>query len=79
MIGSGKYDTVCTGVRVSTKAAGAMVMVIAGDLGDGFSIQVPEELWPHVPTLLRVVAEQVENDYNRLHRKESDGIAPDPS
>lgn len=39
MIGPGKYDTLCTLVRKKAKAQAAIVIVIEGRNGSGFSVQ----------------------------------------
>jgi hypothetical protein len=38
-VGPGKYDDLCTYVREKTVAAGAIVIVIGGARGSGFSVQ----------------------------------------
>lgn len=45
--GPGKYDDLCTYVREEANAAGAVVIVINGERGSGFSIQLPVEITPH--------------------------------
>jgi hypothetical protein len=39
MIGPGKYDDVCTIVREKTDALTAIVIILDGNKGSGFSIQ----------------------------------------
>ena len=39
MIGPGKYDDACTAARVIANAEVAIVMILNGDKGSGFSIQ----------------------------------------
>lgn len=39
MIGPGKYDALCTLVRRKAKAQAAIVIVIEGSKGSGFSVQ----------------------------------------
>lgn len=39
MIGPGKYDDACTAARVVANAEVAIVMILNGDKGSGFSIQ----------------------------------------
>jgi hypothetical protein len=60
----GKYDDICTKVRVETKAAFALVIVLGGDKGEGFSIQmdadrVDPKFLQNVPNFLHNVAEGV--------------------
>lgn len=42
--GPGKYDDVCTLVRETTKAQAAVVLVLNGDRGSGFSVQAHHEI-----------------------------------
>jgi hypothetical protein len=39
MIGAGKYDDACTAARVIANAEVAIVMILNGDKGSGFSVQ----------------------------------------
>jgi hypothetical protein len=39
MIGPGKYDDACTAARVAANAEVAIVMILNGDKGSGFSVQ----------------------------------------
>lgn len=39
MIGPGKYDNICTIVREKTDALTAIVIILDGNKGSGFSIQ----------------------------------------
>ena len=62
-IGRGKYDDVCTAVREETNAALALVIIIEGGRGTGFSVQVAYPALIHtVPKLLEDVAAQIRND-----------------
>lgn len=38
-LGPGKYDDVCTYVREETEASAAIVIVVGGKHGPGFSVQ----------------------------------------
>lgn len=60
MIGPGKYDDVCTQAREAAKAEGAIVLIFNGQHGQGFSCQLPPELMPAVPDMLRFIAEEIE-------------------
>lgn len=62
MIGAGRYDSFCTTVREANAAEGAVVIVIKGKHGSGFSVQGDERLTLALPALLRAVAEQIEHD-----------------
>lgn len=62
MIGPGKYDDLCTLVRKSANAAGAVVIILDGKIGDGFACQGPLILTRALPGILRDVANQIEED-----------------
>lgn len=68
----GKYDDLCTNVRVEAKAAGAIVIVFAGARGHGFSVQVNKHLIPHIPDLLRHIAKDIEEDLKKNTNEEHD-------
>ena len=59
-LGPGKYDDLATIVREQARAAGVMVMVFGGNLGEGFSIQATPELTSRLPELLRYIADEIE-------------------
>ncbi len=62
-VGPGKYDDICTAVLVSTRAQGAIVMVLGGVRGTGFSLaSLDPNLAAKLPALLREVADQIEVD-----------------
>jgi hypothetical protein len=61
MIGPGKYDDLCTYVRVHAKAAGAIVIVFDGEHGPGFSCQLPPMALHKIATVLRTVAKEIEH------------------
>jgi hypothetical protein len=61
-LGAGKYDELCTDVLKRSGAVGAIVMVIGGDKGSGFSVHAPFELLASLPDVLRTIAEGIEND-----------------
>lgn len=58
--GPGKYDDACTVFRHATQAAGVMVVVFGGSHGNGFSCQLPPEIVPTIPAILRSVADEIE-------------------
>jgi hypothetical protein len=58
--GPGKYDDACTAVRVATEASAVVLLVIDGNQGSGFSVQVSGGVALHLPNLLRVVADRLE-------------------
>lgn len=63
-LGPGKYDPLCTHVREQAKAKCALVIVIGGELGSGFSMQT-EDVWvmARVPSILRDTAKQIEDSF----------------
>jgi hypothetical protein len=67
VIGAGKYDDEATLVRERTKAAGVIVIVLGGDKGQGFACQLDAAATLAVPTMLRVVADQIEADFKRMN------------
>ncbi len=60
--GPGKYDNICTLVREGTEARGVIVIILGGNLGNGFSAQFDPELAYSIdiPARLREVADQME-------------------
>jgi len=64
--GAGKYDQVCTDIIKQTNADGAVVIIIGGPLSGGLSVQVTEQALRWLPTLLRNVAVQVEEDIAKI-------------
>jgi hypothetical protein len=62
-IGPGKYDHLCTYVREHAHADGVLLIVLGGNLGNGYSCQSATEDLPKVlPGLLRQIASQIEAD-----------------
>ncbi len=62
--GPGKYDDICTQARVSAQADGAIVIIVGGKKGNGFSAQLSQESLARVPSVLRSVADQIEQSEN---------------
>lgn len=62
MIGKGKYDSEATELRKRVKADAIIVIIINGEKGHGFSCQLPLEIAPKMPLVLRMVADQIEAD-----------------
>jgi len=67
--GPGKYDDLCTRVREEAKADAAIVIVINGANGSGFSVQTDN------PLLLAKLPELLEHMARELR---VDGVAPSP-
>lgn len=61
-LGPGKYDDLCTLVREKATARGAIVIVIEGERGDGFSCQATLAITRALPALLREMADQIDGD-----------------
>lgn len=60
-VGPGKYDELCTHVRQQTGALGAIVIVIQGEKGSGFSCQAIPGVMLGIPALLRMMAAEIES------------------
>lgn len=62
-LGPGKYDDVCTMAMMSTKAEAALVIIIGGDKGHGFSLQGTDiTILRNLPAILEDVAQQIRRD-----------------
>jgi hypothetical protein len=60
MIGPGKYDDACTLVREMTDATCAVVVVIGGSKGSGFSVQTAHPISANtLAVVLETVARQL--------------------
>jgi len=60
--GAGVYDDVCTMARETTQADGAIVMILGGNKGSGFSVQVEQERIHELPAVLENIAAQLRAD-----------------
>lgn len=60
--GGGKYEDLCYTVRLAAEAQGAVVIVIDGNQGNGFSVQVSPEVLAMLPNILRLMADQIAAD-----------------
>lgn len=56
----GKYDDECTMARISAQASGAVLIIIGGRLGHGFSAQLSPADGLRMPAMLRDLADQIE-------------------
>jgi hypothetical protein len=61
-LGPGKYDDLCTLVRLQADADAAIVIVLGGRVGNGFDCQGSPELILQLPGILRSIADQIETD-----------------
>lgn len=59
-IGPGKYDDLCTQAREAANAKGAILLIFGGDKGNSFCCQLPPLLALEVPSMLRDMADQIE-------------------
>lgn len=64
-IGPGKYDDLCTYVREKSGAVGAIVIIIEGNKGMGFSVQAPPDALPKIADTLREIAKTCDADLRR--------------
>lgn len=62
-LGPGKYQELCTKTRIEARAIGAIVMIIEGRHGNGFSCQAPLEVQRELPTMLRELAHSIEETF----------------
>jgi hypothetical protein len=61
--GPGKYDHLATYVREQSGGEGVIVIVLGGNNGSGFSVQLIDQvLTIPLPQLLREMADQIEGD-----------------
>jgi hypothetical protein len=66
-LGPGKYDDLCTTVRESAEADAALVIILNGRKGSGFSIQTADlRVLADLPALLRSTADQIEQSYGTV-------------
>jgi len=61
-IGAGKYDDLTTRAREAAEAECAILIILRGNKGDGFSVQAPLPIVAGLPELLRIMANQIEAD-----------------
>lgn len=66
-IGSGKYDEICTLARNVARARGAIVIIVDGCRGSGFSSQLDAELTKKIPDILEDMAKQIRADMAAIH------------
>jgi hypothetical protein len=59
-MGPGRYDDLCTHVRVLAQAEAALVIIIGGVRGHGFSVQTTDpRLVQQLPDLLEAIAVEI--------------------
>lgn len=57
----GPYDVETEKLRQQFSAEACLLIVLSGSEGTGVSIRAPESLKPHLPSLFRSIAEEVED------------------
>ncbi|MGH8609138.1 MAG: hypothetical protein ACREX9_17510 [Gammaproteobacteria bacterium] len=66
MLGPGKYDALCTHVRETALAQAAIVIVLGGNNGSGFSVQTPNlQVLDKLPDLLETIAREIRAETKR--------------
>jgi hypothetical protein len=66
MKGPGKYDELCTQAREAALAGCALLIILDGEHGHGFSAQFSDPSYVgRLPAILREVANQIERDAPR--------------
>ena len=58
----GKYDNLCTEARLKAKAHSAVLIILGGDKGFGFSVQMPEKAIAGLPAILEHMAAEIRRD-----------------
>jgi hypothetical protein len=61
-IGPGKYDTLCSYVRKQAEARGAIIIVLGGKHGFGFSCQTDVVTLARLPDILESIVAQLRED-----------------
>jgi hypothetical protein len=63
MTGPGKYDDICTKALLGAQAECALLIILDGEHGHGFSVQFTDPSYvKSLPVILRDVAEQIEHE-----------------
>ena len=69
--GKSKYTEACAKARESTNAKAVLLLVLGGDHGDSFEIQVTNvAILSILPALMRDVADTIEADLKRAIEEE---------
>lgn len=71
--GPGKYDDLCSEAKAKAQATGAILLIINGSKGYGFEVQAPIDVHLRLPTLLRDMAQQIEDDLPKPVREAPTG------
>jgi hypothetical protein len=70
----GIYDDECTQVRKETQARGVVLLVVGGNKGGGFSVQVEPAILPVLPEILEEAAKQIRADLEEIRKAEKEGF-----
>lgn len=65
--GPGKYDKLCTMVREQTGGHGAVIIVVEGNAGHGFSVQLNHDDMLVLPNTLEHIATTMRKDMGIVH------------
>jgi altronate dehydratase len=66
MFGEGRYDDLVADARAKAKAQGALLIILGGSQGSGFSAMVPPLAMAQIPAVLRQMADEIERDAARV-------------
>lgn len=66
-VGPGKYDQECTLVRETTQAAGVVLIILDGKLGNGFSVQGTPYTLLQLPEILESAAKEIRRSRRSIH------------
>lgn len=64
-LGKGRYDDLCTDAREKSKGRGAILIILEGEKGFGFSVQAGIQDLLVLPNILRIVAGNIEEDLKK--------------
>jgi len=64
-LGPGKYDDLCTEAKEKAEARGAILIIIGGNKGEGFSCQTDILTLARLPSILRVIADEMEASFRK--------------
>lgn len=67
-LGRGRYDDLCEKAFKEAQARGMILIVLGGTKGNGFSVTMPPDLLPMIPSVLRVAANMIEEDQRQKRR-----------
>ena len=58
----GRYNDLCTEARTNANAAGCLLVIVDGNLGDGLAVQALSSVVEAMPAILRAIADDIENE-----------------